>query len=551
MQVRKAPYFLFLMLFFSHALFAQVIRPSSDSLDFASVNVGEIDSLQLTLQNTSNRNLQINNVKFYTIYNDFPFSASSASFTIPANGNISIWIYFEPRHNILHNSEMVIFHNAKSGMESIDLRGQGVFTNPYYNVTQNLEEEFLKVALKSRLGQGFTQLSYNAARDAMFMTIDNQSVNGQGAPSNSLEGVYTGFVKTGYTSRSNAQTTNPQFNTEHTFPQGLFNQVLPQRSDIHHLFPTTNNANSQRGSKPFGVVTNGNPVTLGGGSFYNSTTFEPRNIQKGRSARAMMYFVIRYQDYSGHFAVQENILRSWHDTYPPDSIERRRNDDIFTVQNNRNPFIDYPQLEERITNFVSNSTKPVLNGLDITQATIDFDTVVNQFADTFEYVIVNRGNQTVTFSNFTLSNPSLLSFGGGFGGNVDILPGDALIVPVIFNSNGFNTLADNLSFNTSIPGGLSSLTIPIVGASFLASVNDQSKLAQLKVYPNPIEDVLFVKNQLGSTLELLLFDASGKELKRLKSNQSQIELATDGLSKGVYFLAVMNEGEKRVLKIIK
>jgi hypothetical protein len=550
MLAKKTSFLLLFQLLISSSLFAQIILPSSDSLNFGSVDVGEVDSLQLTLQNTSFQPLQINNVKFYTIYNDFPFSASSSSFSIPANGSISIWIYFEPRHNILHNSEMVIFHNAKSGMESIDLRGQGVFPNPYYNVTQNLEEEPLKVALRNRIGQGYTQLSYNAARDAMFMTIDNKAQNGQGAPTNSLECVYTGYVKNGYTSRSDAQNTNPQFNTEHTFPQGLFNQVLPQRSDIHHLFPTTNNSNSQRGSKPFGVVTNGTPVTLGGGSFYNSTTFEPRNAQKGRTARAMMYFVIRYQDYSGHFAVQENILRSWHDTYPPDSIDRRRNDDIFAVQNNRNPFIDYPQLEERITNFVSNSTKPVLNGLDITQSSIDFGTVVQNSADTFDYVLVNRGNQTIDFSNIQLLDTSIFSFTAGFNPNQSIAAGDALIVPIVIEPVSIGFIQDILSLETSIPGGLSSLNIPILANSEVG-LYEYQLLNHLKVFPNPFEDVLFVENELGRSLELRLFDARGRELKRLKSNQSQIEIATDKLSKGVYFLELSNEDEKRVLKIIK
>jgi len=529
----------------------QVIEPSLNQLNFGSVDVGEMDSLSLTLQNRSNQSLQVTNIKFYTIYNDFPFSASNNNFSIPAQGSAQIWVYFEPVHNILNNSEMVIQHNANSGSESIDLRGQGVFPNPYYNTTQNLEEESLKVALKNRLAVGYNQLSYAAARDAMFMTIDNQFQNGQGAPSNSLECVYTGYVKTGYSSRSNAQTTSPQFNTEHTFPQGFFNQSLPERSDIHHLFPTTNNSNSQRGSKSFGVVNNGTPVTLGGGSFYNSSTFEPRNVQKGRTARAMMYFVIRYQDYSNHFSTQQNILRNWHNTYPTDSIERRRNNDIFTVQNNRNPFVDYPQLEERISNFVGNSVAPVVNGLDFPQSAIDFGNFSIQQADTFEYVIVNRGNQDVVFSNFSLSNTTLLSFAASFGANDTIQPGDALIIPVIIQSTMAANINESLNLNTSISGGLSSLSIPIRGQSVIVGLSENRAIDQIEVYPNPFEEILFVENGTAANIELRLFDAHGKELVRLQSDQSRIEVATEGLSKGVYFLELLNEGEKRVLKIIK
>ena len=71
-----------------------------------------------------------------------------------------------------------------------------------------------------------------------------------------------------------------------------------------------------------------------------------------------MYFVIRYQDYSSHFAGSETVLRQWHNAFPVDAIDRKRNNDIYAAQNNRNPFIDYPQFEERITNFVSNSVAP-------------------------------------------------------------------------------------------------------------------------------------------------------------------------------------------------
>jgi hypothetical protein len=36
----------------------------------------------------------------------------------------------------------------------------------------------------------------------------------------------------------------------------------------------------------------------------------------------------------------------------PDAAEQVRNEDIFSLQNNRNPFIDYPQFAKRITSLV-------------------------------------------------------------------------------------------------------------------------------------------------------------------------------------------------------
>jgi len=540
-----------LLLFSAFSLRAQIIQSSLDSILFQSTNVGTKDSVQISLVNRYHSALQITNVKFYTIYGDFPFSISQTNFNLPVNGSINLWVYFEPEHNIFHNSEMVIFHNGAGGAKSIDLRGQGVFPNPYYNVTQNLEEQALKNALKTRTGQGYSTLSYNAARDAMFMTIDNKRLNGQGASTNTLECVYTGHNKTGYTSRSNAQSTSPNYNTEHTFPQGFFNQASPMRTDLHHLFPTTNNSNSQRGSKPFGTVTNGTAVTLGGGSFYNSTTFEPRNAQKGKTARAMMYFVIRYQDYANHFAPQQNILLNWHDTYPPDSIEERRNNDIFTVQGNRNPFVDYPQLADRISNFTGNSVAPAINGLDITQTAIDFGTFLAQQPDTFEYVLINRGNTTLTFSGFQLSNTNILSFRGSFGGTISILPGDALIIPVIVQTTGTPVINENLSFNTSIPGSQSSFTIPIRGNAIVISVKENIQKASVNIYPNPAQDQLFVENLKAGKKQLRVFDSKGSLILEIASNDTQASIDLTDLPNGNYILEVSDQQTTERLKFQK
>src|SRR5690606_23844051 len=133
----------------------------------------------------------------------------------------------------------------------------------------------------------------------MFMNIDNKKVNGQGAAQNTLECIYTGREAVGYSDRTDAQTSDT-FDTEHTFPQGFFSQNEPMRSDLHHLFPTYSPSNNSRGNFPFGIATQpyknddrNYPSHLGANNVY-----EPHNVQKGSTARAMMYFVIRYTDYT-------------------------------------------------------------------------------------------------------------------------------------------------------------------------------------------------------------------------------------------------------------
>ena len=527
----------------------QILNVDQSTLHFNTVLVGEKDSLEISIHNPSGDSIFVNNLKFYSVYNEFPFSASLTSFGLASLDTQKVWIYFEPIQNVLHNSELIIQHNAKSGFSRIDIWGQGRFPRTYYDTTENLAEEDLKKALKWKLAQNYSQLTYNNARDEMYHVIDNQNASLPGK----VECVYTGTIKN-YANRSAVQSSSApgMFNTEHTFPQSTFNQILPERSDIHHLFPTTNNSNSQRGSKPFGKVTGG--TASGGGSFYNSTTYEPRNKQKGKTARAMMYFVIRYKDYANHFSTQENILRSWHTTYPPDSLEEARNKDIFAVQRNRNPFIDYPQLEERITNFISNSSAPSIFALDILQTSINFGKITTQQADTFNYILVNRGNKTINFSNLALSDTNMLSFVDSAGVDRSIAAGDAIEIKVRIQTTTTGIKSENLTFDTNMPGSQSSFTIPIRANSLLVSLSEISLNEEMNVFPNPMNNRLNVQSTfILNNYSMIMYDAVGRNIpiKIHMVSDRQFELNTEQLEKGIYFLSLSNGHQHTVKKLIK
>jgi endonuclease I len=529
-------------------LSAQVLTVDQSQLTFGSVNELTTDSLPLVITNTSAAPVTVNQLKFYTIYNSSPFSTSETNFTIAANGNKTIYVKFNPEHNIQHNSEMVIKHTANSGFTSVDLIGQGTYSKAYYSATQNLAEEPLKQAIKTTITSGMsTNISYNAARDEMFMLIDNEKTNGQAATVNTLECVYTGTKITGYASRSAAQNGNPQFNTEHTFPQGFFNSNLPMKSDLHHLYPTTNNSNSSRGNNPFGVVTGG--TNVGGGSKSSNSLFEPRDAQKGTTARAMMYFVLRYQDYSNHFSVQQNILKQWHSTFTPDAVEERRNDDIATFQGNRNPFIDYPQLADRITNFVSNSSAPTVNGIDITQASINFGTVSTD--SLFNYIIVNTGNSVINLSNITLSNTTDLSFDRAFTPTVAVNAGEAFTFPIKLLANNFGSVSETLSFSTGLPGSQGNITVPIT-ANIVTSLGEISFKRSISVFPNPVNNQLNINSNYNGLLTVRLMNSVGQitALDQL-NGVGNFTLNTSELTEGVYFLELTNGNERLVKKIVK
>jgi len=152
-------------------------------------------------------------------------------------------------------------------------------------------------------------------------------------------------------------------NCEHTWPQSFFDKTGPMRTDMHHLFPTLSTPNSQRGSHAFGMASEGKVVyQLKSGAKLASLTgpysvFEPPNVQKGNTSRALLYFYLRYHkapirggDYQSQyfFVSRLPMFQSWLQADPVDANERTRHDLIAKRQGNRNPFVDIPGLLELI-----------------------------------------------------------------------------------------------------------------------------------------------------------------------------------------------------------
>lgn len=150
---------------------------------------------------------------------------------------------------------------------------------------------------------------------------------------------------------------NNIINVEHTWPQSRFTGKHPkglQKADLHHLFPTDSKANSIRGNVQFGeVVREAKPVNCVASRFGAAsdgrTVFEPPKNQRGNTARALFYFSLRYD--LPITPGEEAALKKWSQDDPVDEDEQHRNEEIFKAQGNRNPFVDFPDLAERISDF--------------------------------------------------------------------------------------------------------------------------------------------------------------------------------------------------------
>ncbi len=240
----------------------------------------------------------------------------------------------------------------------------------YYNAVNPLVSTFI-TDLQNKIKQADTIFYGNYAP----VVVNNYLARDTTAAKKAVTCVYTGlqYVYADPFTWWTGQGNNPGILTrEHTFAQSWmpsndgstdwerrFGGELPEYNDLHHLFPADQtNANGVRSNLPFGVVVNVttvSPTGFGkkGTDAGGKTVYEPKDDQKGNLARALFYMLVRYNGLRGFTwrlpASQDvAVLLQWHQQDPPDALEIARNEYIYSVQKNRNPFIDNPQWVNRV-----------------------------------------------------------------------------------------------------------------------------------------------------------------------------------------------------------
>ncbi len=202
----------------------------------------------------------------------------------------------------------------------------------------------------------------------------------------SYDGLYEAYKKTdtrpdGYVRDWYSNTTNyrhgidnkgsyrkegDMYNREHSVPQSWFGSGNI-KSDIVHVLPTDGYVNNRRSNYPFGEVNNATYTSNNGycklgsckTSGYTGTVFEPNDEIKGDIARIYFYMITRYESscggwgndvftktYPGLTTWTLDMMMRWSKQDPVDEREIQRNNAVYEVQGNRNPYVDYPGLEE-------------------------------------------------------------------------------------------------------------------------------------------------------------------------------------------------------------
>jgi len=184
------------------------------------------------------------------------------------------------------------------------------------------------------------------------------------------------------------------YNREHSWPSSWYGATSPMYTDIFMVYPTDNEVNNKRGSYPFGEVsaptwTSLNGCRLGSCSYpgYTGTVFEPIDEYKGDFARAYFYMTTRYYTEDGSWSSNDMVDRSvlkpwaeamlleWHAADPVSAKEIERNDAVYDIQSNRNPFIDRPDFVGKI---YQPGLSPVLI-LPVADALVLYQNVPNPF----------------------------------------------------------------------------------------------------------------------------------------------------------------------------
>lgn len=239
-------------------------------------------------------------------------------------------------------------------------------TKTYYQAADGKKGAALKTAL-----HGIVKSHTDVGYDGLYTVYARSDVR----PDGTLRDWYSNITKYRLgSSQQNAayQKEGDGFNREHTVPQSWFDKASPMKSDAYHVVPSDGYVNNRRGSYPFGEVgsityQSANGYSKLGASRtdgYTGTVFEPNDEVKGDIARGYFYMVTCYEDkvsgwnggtastvfagnkYPALTSWTLQMMLRWAKQDPVDDVERARNEAVSSFQHNRNPFIDYPGLEQ-------------------------------------------------------------------------------------------------------------------------------------------------------------------------------------------------------------
>lgn len=340
-----------------------------------------------------------------------------------------------------------------------------------------------------------------------------------------------------------------RYNREHAFPQSWFSSAEPMRSDMYIVYPTDKKVNSMRGNFPYGVVTSpiytsNNGTKLGPNTFltqYTGSAFELINEYKGDLARSTFYVATAYENNIAGWQANSNandvlngtsyqafdnwylkMLYQWHLQDPVSTKEIDRNNDIYMMQGNRNPYIDHPEYVALVW-----------------QCTGALPVTITDFT-------AQKNNESVLLKWYA-------TFETGFKKYEVERSIDGIGYYKIGEVAGRN-LANYSFTDNDLPNAnvvFYRLKMIDIGGQFsnskIVSVRIANNFSNATVYPNPTKEKLIVKLEqpLKEKSQLVTVDLSGRIVmqQQVASGQKNIDMNVNYLPAGRYFIKISNAAE--------
>ena len=237
----------------------------------------------------------------------------------------------------------------------------------YYDAADGLNKESLKAALHIIIANA-TTLNYGSGASSTWSGFyqTDRLPDGRVVDRYSRERHY--FAASDNAHKAYAPS---GLNIEHSIAKSWWGGGRNQAFyDLHHLMPSEEKINAAKSNFPIGVVTHdtsGNGYTkVGTGKGPNGETiqmWEPADEWKGDFARVYFYMATCYShlNWQGAQAQRQmdsdwqtlqkwtyELLLQWSRQDPVSAEEEARNEAVYRIQGNRNPFIDHPELCEYI-----------------------------------------------------------------------------------------------------------------------------------------------------------------------------------------------------------
>lgn len=282
----------------------------------------------------------------------FGFKANARALYVYSFG-FSVKVKSDVKLDLSGDSDIVV-DPVTPGKNSIpETNYEPITANEYYNGTNLNTKDSTLVNNLRNLTSDMTKTSYDNAKYMLQYTDENPAKPGY------LYGMYDGDDILSEWKSGNT------WNREHVWPcakMALEDEIRPSAStrnhtsDLHNLRAACPSVNGFHSNKYYDEI---NTAT----TMYPNVTSEVTGRHnftgdfRGDVARIMFYMYVRYDGLELSDDIITNntvnmgklsLFIEWNELDPVDDFEIQRNDRIYQYQGNRNPFIDYPELVNKI-----------------------------------------------------------------------------------------------------------------------------------------------------------------------------------------------------------